>query len=152
VQEVKLHSKNVVGLVRVCEATHIPPRSVATVKVSGWKGQMILEESWDHPLPAGLILVVTMVRGDNNLHFLRVANLAGESVILQKRIPIAVLRTVAAQGSDGVTVQIDGHEVGAGAYKPDRQDTRLDHRHAEVIHRNSRAAARVRKPAHSIFK
>ena len=126
VQEVRLHGKSVVGLARVCEATHIPPRSVATVKVSGCKGQMMLAEPCHHPLPAGLILVPTVVGGDTNLHFLRVANLADESVILQRRIPIAVLHAVAAQESDGVTVQVEGHKVVVGASKSERRNMRVD--------------------------
>ena len=109
---IKAKEKEVVGLARVAGKQVIPASSLATIQVTGVGKQAAVAEPHGHTLPAGLLVVPTLVGDDKAGHFVRVANLTLENITLLDRTPLAALLAVQEVESDKtVTVSIRKQEL-----------------------------------------
>ena len=122
-RETYLDTISVRGLAKAATDVVVPANSVHTVKVTSVQRQSgyLLALSPTHALPRGLILVPTLVAGDHNNRFVRVANVMDEDVILRARTVIAVLHAVAGIEGNGCTVDISSSEVHIGTDLPCRE-------------------------------
>jgi transposase InsO family protein len=106
VQEVRQQQRTVVGLGRVRERTRIPANSIATVKISGVGRRTVVAEPCYHQLPAGIVLIPTLVDG-SQLPYVRIANLTDDDAVLNSRTPVAALRSVDSVEGENTNVQLE---------------------------------------------
>lgn len=112
VREIRLQQRKVVGLGRVAEKTYLSACSMATVRISGVGQKTVLAEPCYHQLPAGVILVPTLVNGSGSA-YVRIANLTENEVVLPAKAPVAALHAVSStEGeSDSIQLEISKEEV-----------------------------------------
>ena len=106
VRRATMHDRTVVGLARVAGTARVPAHSMASVRISGVRQHNLVAEPCHQPLPAGLILVPTLISGDQSLRYVRVVNLTEEDIVLRGRTPIEALHAVdTVDSEEKVTVQ-----------------------------------------------
>ena len=106
IQELRLGTSSTVkGIAKSAIQTVVPSFSMATVRVTSTQrpSLQLLAAPLAHPLPAGLLLVPSLVSNDAS-RYVRVTNLSQADIILPARTPLATLQVMDdMQGKDEVT-------------------------------------------------
>nr|KAG5706518.1 hypothetical protein BaRGS_028689 [Batillaria attramentaria] len=113
-QEAKQRQRCVRGRARVAEQQHLPAYSMSTVRVTGPRDQncSLMAAPLGQPLPGGLVVVPTLLEGDNKHRFVRMANMSPEDVLLPARTPVAWLHAVdGIEEDEAVQVTVSCSEV-----------------------------------------
>ena len=112
-QEIQKSKREVKSMGRTAMVEHIPAYSIATVKIRSPTDckSVMLASPLNQPLPKGLMMVPTLLSGQSQHRYVRIANLSAEDKILPEKLPVAWLEKVDEPREQTTSIMLQVNEL-----------------------------------------